>query len=490
VSELSLPLELLPEQALLSFISAQRWFGSRSGEVAALRILDRAELRGGSPALIDALVEIRHGSGGAEVYQLILGLREDGGGEGRNAGQSGSPASNQAAKQPLNQTPNHTGNPPGDQTIATAGGWSSYEAFTDPLFARELVHRLGTGAVLPAGEGRIEFCVAGGEPSAGSEPRRVRVLGLEQTNSSIVLDDELIVKVFRRIEAGVNPELEMLTFFATHGYGNVPRLRGWWSYAAPLMSASLGVVQQFMPDAVDGWSLALEELGSDPELFLRRLRRLGEVIGEMHAVLASETQDPAFAPEEASEESFALLLATIDEEIEKVFCSLPDTASVACLRGRGDEVRDLLRALSSAGSVGRRIRTHGDLHLGQLLWAGEDWFVIDFEGEPARPLHERRLKQSPLRDVAGILRSFTYASAAASILDPEIETRARAELLEGYWHSLRGTAVLPPRETAERLVRIFELEKAIYELRYELAHRPDWVAIPVAGILRLLEEPL
>jgi maltokinase len=342
-------------------------------------------------------------------------------------------------------------------------------------------------AVLPAGEGRIEFHRSSGSAAPGAEPRRVRVLGLEQTNSSIVLDDELIVKVFRRVEAGVNPELELLSFFATHGYENVPRLRGWWSYAGPLMSASLGVVQEFVADAVDGWSLALEELGSDPELFLGRLARLGEVIGGMHAVLASDAQDPAFAPEEASEESLALLTATVDEEIEKVSSTLPESAAVAPLLGRADDVRDLLRALSSFGSIGRRIRTHGDLHLGQLLWAHDDWLVIDFEGEPARPLHERRLKQSPLRDVAGILRSFTYATAVAGIEDPEIETRARAAFLGGYWQTLRSATFLPPRETAERLVRIFELEKAIYELRYELDNRPDWVSIPVAGIARLLE---
>jgi len=454
--------ELLPEEELLAFIRAQRWFASKSGEVAGLRILDAAGLRDEPPALVDALVELRNPSGGTEIYQLIISLAEEGG----------------------------SAPPPPGRTIASAGGWSSYEAFTDPLFARELVHRLATRAALPAGEGRIEFSLADGPPLPDTEPRQVRVLGLEQSNTSIVLDEELIVKVFRRVEAGVNPELELLSFFAGHGYENVPRLRGWWSYAAPLMSLSLGVAQEFVPDARDGWSLALAELGSDAEGFLGRLPRLGEVIGEMHAVLASERDDPAFAPEQASDESLALLTATIDEEIEKVFSALPETASVAALRGRGDEVRELLRALSSAGTIGSRIRTHGDLHLGQLLWAHGDWLVIDFEGEPARPLHERRGKHSPLRDVAGMLRSFSYATAAASIEDPEIVARARGAFLEGYWPAVRGAAILPAGETAERLVRIFELEKAVYELRYELALRPDWVAIPVGGILRLLEEPL
>jgi maltokinase len=456
MSELAFRPELLPEAELLSFILGQRWFGSKSREVAGLRILDRAELRTEPPALVDLLVEVRYGSGTHDVYQLVVGMREQGesGGDG----------------------------------IASAEGFTSYEAFTDPAFAHELVDRLLAGAMLPAGEGTIEFCGLRGFPLDSAGPRESRVLGVEQTNSSIVLDDELIVKVYRRLEAGVNPEVELLHFFGQHGFENVPKLWGWWSYAGPLMNASLGVVQQFVPGAVDGWSLALEELGSDPETFLRRLRRLGEVIGEMHAVLASEPDDPVFAPEEASQESLALLTATVDEEIDQVFLTLPDSEAVAPIAGRADDVRDLLRGLSTVGSIGRRIRTHGDLHLGQLLWVNDDWLVIDFEGEPARPLPERRLKQSPLRDVAGMLRSFTYAASMAGLAGHEIETRARDEFLEGYMAAVNAAAVMPPRETTERLLRIFELEKAIYELRYELAHRPDWVSVPVRDIARLLED--
>ena len=456
MTELAFRHELLPEAELLSFIRAQRWFGAKSLDVTGLRILDRAELRTELPALVDTLVEVRYGSGTHDVYQLVVGMREQG--------------------EPLGEE------------IASAEGFTSYEAFADPVFARELVDRLRAGAMVPGGEGTIEFCGLRGFPFDGSGPREVRALGAEQTNSSIVLDDELIVKVYRRVEAGVNPEVELLHFFGQHGFENVPKLWGWWSYAGSLMNASLGVVQQFVPGTVDGWSLALEELGSAPETFLRRLRRLGEVIGQMHAVLASEPDDPVFAPEEASQESLALLTATVDEEIDQVFLTLPDSDAVAPIVGRADDVRDLLRGLSTVGSIGRRIRTHGDLHLGQLLWANDDWLVIDFEGEPARPLPERRLKQSPLRDVAGILRSFTYAASVAGVAGHEIEIRARNEFLEGYMGTVQVAAVMPPRETAERLLRIFELEKAMYELRYELAHRPDWVSVPVRDIVRLIEE--
>ncbi len=400
VSEGAFRSELLPEEALRTFTVAQRWFGAKSRELAGLRILDRAELRSAPPALSVLLVEVRYQSGSPDVYQLVVGARE--------------------------------GSGPPQATLASAEGWTSYEAFGDPEFARELCERLRAGGVLAADEGTIEFGSLGGFPSGGGELPRVRVLGLEQSNSSIVFDDELIVKVYRRVEAGVNPELELLGFFGRHGFENVPRLWGWWSYTGPLMRASLGVVQQFVPGAVDGWTLALDELRSEPEAFLGRLRRLGVVIGEMHAVLASERDDPAFAPEEASSESLALIAAAVAEEIEQVFGALPEGDSVAPLVGRGEELRDLLRRLSSGGSMGWRTGTHGDLHLGQLLWAHGDWLVIDFEGEPARPLPERRRKRSPLRDVAGLLRSFSYATSVVGDEGHTLEARARAELLEGY----------------------------------------------------------
>src|SRR5205823_596726 len=183
----------------------------------------------------------------------------------------------------------------------------------------------------------------------------------------------------------------------------------------------------------------------------------------------------------------ALLTATVDEEIDQVFLHLPDDEVVAPIAGRGDAVRELLRSLTSVGSVGRRIRHHGDLHLGQVLWARDDWLVIDFEGEPARALPERRMKHSPLRDVAGMLRSFTYAAHVAGVHTKGIEQRARAEFLEGYLAEMQGSGLLPDTTASERLLHIFELEKAVYELRYELSHRPDWVHVPVAGIVRLLE---
>jgi trehalose synthase-fused probable maltokinase len=224
------------------------------------------------------------------------------------------------------------------------------------------------------------------------------------------------------------------------------------------------------------------------------LHRLGQVTGEMHSVLGSDPNDPAFCPETPSAEALALLTATVDEEIERVFVDLPeDDERLSPILGRGEEVRDILRMLTHPGTGGKLIRTHGDYHLGQTLWSADDWVIIDFEGEPARSIAERRRKRSPLRDVAGMLRSFAYAASVASLVHgvdvPEAwEDEAREQFLDGYLSTV-DVMLLPSGQGAiERLLAVFELEKAVYELRYELDNRPDWVQIPVAGIQRLVEQ--
>jgi predicted trehalose synthase len=330
----------------------------------------------------------------------------------------------------------------------------------------------------------------------GTELADVRAIESEQSNSSIVFDDELILKVYRRLEAGPNPELELLRFLTDQGFPNVPALAGWYAQAGRLIDATLGILQHYVHARSDGWDFALDSLAGEPERFLDEVRRLGEVTGAMHAILASDPVDPAFAPEEPSTESLALVVATVDEEIAEVFASLPEEDALAPIAGRGEEVRDRLQLLSQPGPLGRLIRDHGDYHLGQVLWTGSDWMIVDFEGEPARSLPERRRKRSPLRDVAGMLRSFSYAASASSISRStdaplEWEERAREGFLDGYFAEVESSRILPAGQAGiERLIAVFELEKAVYELRYELDNRPDWVSIPVAAIDRLLQEPI
>ncbi|HVF78780.1 MAG TPA: phosphotransferase [Solirubrobacteraceae bacterium] len=336
-----------------------------------------------------------------------------------------------------------------------------------------------------------EATVGGVAFHGGLEPDgHIRAMGAEQSNSSIVWGEQQVLKIFRRVEPGINPELEMLRFLSARDFGAVAKLTGWYDYSGELMHATLGIMQEFVAEARDGWELALD----DPLGVLARLPELGAATGEMHSVLASDPTDPAFAPEKPSVEALSLLTATIDEQIEQVFLDLaPDNPALEPIAGRGEEVRDRLQSMSHVGVGGRLIRHHGDYHLGQTMLRDSGWTILDFEGEPARSLLERRRKRSPLRDVAGMLRSFAYAASASELLRgvpaPDgWEQQAREGFLEAYLETVDQTLLPAGRPATEKLLQIFELEKAVYELRYELNNRPAWVPIPVAGIARLLHE--
>jgi maltokinase len=435
----------LDESALLEHVRTQRWFGAKSREAVGATVLDVAALREIDPQLFLVLAELRYPEGTHDLYQLLVGADEE-----------------------------------------------IHDALSDDAPAREIVHMIRRGARVAGSEGAVEFHPVPGFAALGRELSAGRRIESEQSNTSVVFNEELILKVFRRLQPGLNPELELLRFLTEREFPYIPPLGGWYAYVGRPLEATLGIVQSFLPGAIDGWELALGELERAPEEFLARLRRLGEVTGALHTTLGAEHSDPAFCTEEPSAESLGLLAATIDDEIENVFAELPAVEALEPIAGRGEEVRERLRGLSQLGTIGKIIRHHGDYHLGQVLWVSGDWLVIDFEGEPARPLAERRRKRSPLRDVAGMLRSFAYAASAAAILrgievPEDWEQRARAEFLDAYLGTVDQVLLPPGEEAITRLLAIFELEKAVYELRYELDNRPEWVSIPVAGILRLLE---
>jgi maltokinase len=437
------------EQALIDYVTQQRWYGSKSRAVMRAQLLDSIVLRTTEPQFALAIVELVYESGVHDTYQLLYALID---------------------------------------------GEIELDGLDEPQLARELVSAMRSGLTLHGAEGIAEFRPVEGFAGLGRELIDARPVGAEQSNTSIVFDDELILKAFRRLEAGINPELEILRFLTEKGFGNIASLGGWYAYSGAPIGATLGILQEFVRGGIDGWALALDEINSAPDSFTGRLRRLGEVTGMMHTTLASDPTDPAFCPEVPSVEALGLLTATVDEEIERVFLDLPDDDErLEPILGRGEEVREQLRLLTHAGSAGMSIRTHGDYHLGQTLWSDDDWVILDFEGEPARSLADRRRKRSPLRDVAGMLRSFAYATTAVSMLRgtdaPEgWEEHSREQFLVGYFQTV-DPMLLPSGQVAiERLLAVFELEKAVYELRYELDNRPDWVGIPVAGIQRLIEQ--
>src|SRR5690349_11461502 len=406
--------QCLDEGSLRAWVEQQRWYASKSRHVSGVEIVEGVTLRE-SPFLFLALVQTRFATGTHELYQLPLSLIR----------------TEVAVEDP----------------IARTRDWTAYDALAEPVRLLELVLRMDTEDEIEATDGRFTFHRANGVATI-TDDANVRVMGVEQSNSSIVIDDTLVLKVFRKLEPGINPELEVLRFLTQREFPNIAPLHGWYDYDGVSLAATLGVAQQFLPDAVGGWELALDKIEHDPTWFLDQLGDLGRVTAELHNVLASDAGDPAFSPEEPSQESLSLLTATVDEDIERIFVRLPDDERVAPILGRGQDVRERLAARSQLGVGGRMIRTHGDYHLGQTLHTPRGWVIIDFEGEPARALPERRAKRSPLRDVASMMRSFAYVSSAVEILDgraapDDFEERARERFLTHYFAEVDST-LLPP----------------------------------------------
>jgi maltose alpha-D-glucosyltransferase/alpha-amylase len=295
------------------------------------------------------------------------------------------------------------------------------------------------------------------------------------------------MKVFRRLTEGNNPE-EEITRFLTEctGFRGSPRLAGALAYDAGTGTpATVAVVQEFIADGVDGWRWMLDRLAAgDPTL--DALRRLGGTTAGLHRALATPAGDPAFDPEPATPADVAAWAEAVGRQVALAREAAPAHA--------WPDVGDSLAAAGGLGGlVGTdRIRHHGDFHLGQVLRvnARDAFVIIDFEGEPLRPLAERRRKHSPLRDVAGMLRSLAYAAETARAADAargarlqDWERAARAAFVQGYLDAARPAAFLPGDEQAfHRAVAVFELEKAAYEVVYEADHRPDWIDIPLRGV--------
>jgi trehalose synthase-fused probable maltokinase len=451
---------LLEEESLLAHLAGRRWFGARSRELTSVEVRDTAVVRDEPALLAVVLADGSFENGERRMYQLIVG----------RDGESGD----------------------ADEGLVSTDGRAVREVEQDPQLAIALAGSAASARVTPASNGLVEFRTITGLELPNDID--ARLLGAEQSNTSVVLD-EVLLKIYRHIEAGLNPELEMLLFLTEHGFENIPELIGWYGYAGEELSATLGVFERFLGGAVDGWEMARRDLPDRPAELAAEARTMGEVVGLMHYALASDASETAFAPEEPGPEYLGLVAASAEEDLDAVFNKLPDDDVADTIRGRADEVRDRMRLLAQGTSPGRIIRTHGDLHLGQLLLSGGRWHIVDFEGEPARSLVERRRKQIPLRDVAGMLRSFSYAvatlAAGGTEVGEEIEQALRDAFVDGYRATAEPSGILAPSGASQaRLLQFFELEKAIYELRYELDHRPDWLHVPVTGIADLLAQDL
>ena len=319
--------------------------------------------------------------------------------------------------------------------------------------------------------------------AAGLEALAERRLGVEQSNTSIVLGDQLILKLYRLLEPGENPDLEVGVFLTEAGFAQTPAIRGSGSYLPDDgVSCAVSMLQPLVANEGDGWNWVLAGLasGGDGLELVKGVAAIGAVTEQMHAALASDPSNPAFPARTATAPERAGWRLGAERQLDGALQAVSDETK-ARLQMLAPAIRDRFAALESTGSA-RATRIHGDYHLGQLLRTGTSFMVIDFEGEPARPLAERRHPSSALRDVAGMLRSLDYAvrtaqRAGGGLADPDgWLARARSAFLGAY-----GRFGADDGE----LLAAFELEKACYEVRYEANNRPDWTWLPLNALERM-----
>jgi maltokinase len=385
---------------------------------------------------------------------------------------------------------------------ATAGDLAADEVAATTIVRGVLASPPATDAD-PIEVGIRARSVPGGAPLGTAA---ARPLGTEQSNTSVSVGGTHVVKVLRRLRAGIHPEVEIGRHLASvadrHPDLSLPvaRLAGWWDLAGAADGTSAtvcGVVHEAVSGGLDGWSLTLSAVAADPGGALHRLRDLGVAVAVLHQALAEPAAgSDAFGTVPFGGGDARAVATALAAELHDLSATAPVEHGVrAALAADASRYADLATTLAASvddGISGAAIRTHGDLHLGQTLVGGRGWVILDFEGEPTRSLDERRRHHSPLRDLAGLLRSLSYAAetvrrASGDVRPGGWEAAARAAVLDGYLATIDPELIPVSAATTRNLLTLFELEKAVYEVRYELAHRPDWVDLPLAGLARLAQ---
>jgi len=400
-----------------------------------------------------------------------------------------------------------------DQTITTlrhnGTSYAILEAFSDDDFVRSWI---GDSETPQLHRGRTNHPLQIDPATA-----QIRRSSVEQSNTSIRIGDQAIMKVIRKLESGPHPELEIARFLAKTGFTATPALLGWIETIETdgRDSYALSLLQEYVPNDGDGWSWTLNRLNraitsgdkSALDELTKWLERLAMRTAELHRAFDAGTDDPDFRPEPVTMEDFARWEKSAETMGKRAFHSMETCPAL------DDEGRQLSAELNkNREAVFTRIldvknlprdfvrtRHHGDFHLGQVLVAGDDAVLVDFEGEPLRPLAQRRAKHCVLRDVAGIVRSLSYAAAAVARSLPaakrehialdQWQAQAARGFIESYFATAQGLRSIPrDRAEAEALLDFFLLEKALYEVNYEAANRPDWIAIPLQGVLSLLRQ--
>jgi maltose alpha-D-glucosyltransferase / alpha-amylase len=521
----------LETRILPRYLPQSRWFGAKSRSISAVAFEDWAPLpTAGAPAFL-TLLGVRYDDGGEETYSVPLSVARGRGAE-------------RLVKNRPQAVLSRFTTPRGPGVL--------HDALADESAAQSLLAGIAENAVLKTQHGEIRsFRLAGYEEARGAAAETLpAALGTaEQSNSSVRFGDRLILKLFRRLERGPNVDFEMSRYLAEQaGFARIPPLVGAIEYApAEGDITTLAMLQGMVANQGDGWESTLDEFsrylercaaestpplaretaglsllqlsGVEPSeevrnavgLSLERAAVLGQRTAEMHLALARETPDAAFAPEAISpsdwaslQQNMAALAGQALELLARVRPSLPDDAAglADTALSRQTTLSASFERLAGIASPMAKTRVHGDYHLGQVLTVKNDYYILDFEGEPARSRAERRQKRSPLKDVAGMLRSFSYAGhvgllqfnerhgIARDVLKPWVEyweAWSCATMLRHYLETAAKASFLPQGSAdLELVLNCFMLEKACYELLYELNNRPQWVRIPLSGIVGLL----
>jgi maltose alpha-D-glucosyltransferase/alpha-amylase len=473
---------VLENDALPTYVAHRRWFGAKDESIEAIRFLRATPLPAAEDLLL-AEVEVATQSGSA-IYTLPLGIAWEG-------AHNGPFASNLA--------------------IARVRRGRNVGLLTDGFaltsFARSVLTGMRDGIEVPSDGGTLHFAAT---PRFDIDPEaEPEWIAAEQSNSTMIVGQTAVVKLLRKVTPGIHPDAEMVGYLADNGFANVPPILGTVKRVADGQETLLMLAQAFVYNQGDGWQWtlgALERLATDTDWSFSNYENfaanLGSRLAEMHAVLAKPTDNADFAPEQIGAPEAQALGERVTAELDKALgrlrnAQLDDKARAHAddLGAKRDELAARIAEVARSAEGLNRTRIHGDLHLGQVLVTGSDVMIIDFEGEPTRPLSERRGKDHPLRDVAGLVRSFDYAAAVAETHRPAgaeswqeraeegaemFRSRAIESFLEGY----RG------EEQADPLLSLFILEKAAYEVSYEAANRPDWIGVPARGLARAARDLL
>jgi maltose alpha-D-glucosyltransferase/alpha-amylase len=396
------------------------------------------------------------------------------------------------------------------------------DAFSVPAFARAIVSSLARDARLALPEGEIRFEAVPGAVLKIAPEDEINWISAEQSNSSLIIGEAVMLKVFRRLTCGRHPEAEMGRYLTERGFANAPALLGEIVRVETGGVAALAVAQQFVHNQGDAWTWLMDRLlralddlkSTEPDEAAEAdhltdcdqlAAAIGRRLGEMHAILAQPTDDPAFAPVAAGRAELAHWRDRARAEIEAAFKALAaqswerliDQERAAALMERRANLLTAVDEIPSVGVGAFLTRVHGDFHLGQVLVSSGDVFIIDFEGEPARELEERRSKASPLRDVAGLLRSLDYVVATIKDRKKVGAASLSNDRTEGFLDRFRSMATkafmkayltaVEDRAVNKQLLNLLLIEKAAYEINYEAASRPAWLPVPLAGLAALTQ---